>query len=151
MLHRVLPKSKEEIKETHYQHNSCQNVEITLSESQGGEGKEFSLVVFGKNREELNVFWRKQNKERSVSGYRYRARSQILCLYKETQSKTIPVQIAGWATRRLASQRSHYDSGTENLLLAILKRTPSGKARLYLITVVGSRNLKQLKNTKGRW
>lgn len=59
-----------------------------------------------------------------------KARSQILCLYKETQSMTIPVQIADWATCRLASQRSHYDSGTENLLLAVLKSTPSGKARL---------------------
>lgn len=41
MLYRVLPKSKEEIKETHYQYNSCQNVEITLQKSWGGEGREF--------------------------------------------------------------------------------------------------------------
>lgn len=33
MLYRILPKSKEGIKETHYQHNSCQNVKITLWKS----------------------------------------------------------------------------------------------------------------------
>lgn len=78
MLYSVLPKSKEEIKETHYQHNSCQNVKITLSESQGRESREFSLVVFRENQEELHVLPRKQNKDRSVPGYRCKVRSQTL-------------------------------------------------------------------------
>lgn len=36
MLYRILSKSKEKTKETHYQHNSCQNVKITLWKSWGG-------------------------------------------------------------------------------------------------------------------
>lgn len=39
MLYRVLPKSKEEIKETHYQHNSCQNCQNNSLKVLGWRGQ----------------------------------------------------------------------------------------------------------------
>lgn len=59
MLYRVLPKSREKIKETHYQYNSCQNVEITLGKLWGGQGREFSSIMFRQEQGELNVLPRK--------------------------------------------------------------------------------------------
>lgn len=55
MLSRVLPKSGNEVKEIPCQHNSCQNVNITLWMSQGGVGREFSLIEFRLDHKELNV------------------------------------------------------------------------------------------------